>query len=146
MKTTSFLRYLLPVVLLTSSAAFASQSVSDKAVKLSGTFVWTGHTKDQQLDATLTPSGTNQWAAAFSFLWDKKPHTWNGTLKGRLDNGDVSGEVTADGGHRTFQLQGKVVNGQLMFSHCETTGGKTVSTGTGVLKPATDKPGAVQKS
>ena len=60
--------------------------------------------------------GAGRWAAAFTFMWDKKPHVWNGTVKGQLDNGNVSGDVAAEGGGRTFQINGQAGNHVITFS------------------------------
>ena len=135
MKNSSFLRVAVPLLVLTVGAIRA-EAAAAADVNLTGTFSWTGHKASEPMDVVLTPSGTNQWNAAFTFTWDKKPHTWNGVLSGHLDNGDFSGEVKSDGGGRTFQVKGRASNHVLSFTHSETTGGKNTSTGSGTLKTA----------
>ena len=126
--------------LLTTGSALADAAGKDADIKLTGTFNWTRKNTTENLDAVLTPTGTNAWTVVFKFNWDKKPYAWNGTIKGRLDNGDVSGEACSDGGKRTFTFQGTASNHVISLQHVETTGKKNVPTGNCTLNPVAPKP------
>jgi len=129
-------RMILAIALLTTGSALADAAKAGMEVKLSGSFNWGKNGKTESLMVALTPAGTNAWKAVFSFNWDKKPHTWLGSVKGHLDNGEISGEATAEGGRRTFTFNGTASNHQITFQHTETTGGKNVPTGDCTLQPA----------
>jgi hypothetical protein len=132
------MRNTLCCLLLVATAATARAEIADagKEITLTGTFNWSEKRgRNEDLNAVLTPSGTNEWKAVFTFVWSGTPHTYTGTVKGHLDNGDVSGEALADGGGRTFSFQGRANNHALTFSHFETTGKKNTPTGSGSLKP-----------
>ena len=128
---------ILAAVLLSAGPVFAEAAGGD--VKLSGTFNWTSK-KGQEfpIEAVLTPSGANEWKVTFTFNWDKKPNTWTGTVKGGLENGEISGDSTF--GKRTFTFKGTVKDRLISFQHQETTGNKPQNTGSCVLKPAVAKP------
>ena len=135
MKSATVLRAVLPLAaLLVLPAAAATQDVA-RAVQLTGSFNWNGRKGKEDLQAVLTPSGTNAWTAVFTFNWDRSPHTWNGTVTGHLDHGDVQGEAKAEGGKRAFLFRGHANNRVLTFNHFETTGGRPMPTGAGTLKP-----------
>ena len=124
----------------TTPAAPGAAVPASADITLAGTFNWSGDKSgDHALKAVLTPSGTNEWTAVFTFTWGKDPHTYSGTIKGNLANGTVTGEGENEGGNRTFKFTGRATNRVLKLTHTETTGGKNTPTGSATLKPATAK-------
>lgn len=138
MKSPFGLPMILPLLPLLACTALADVAGTNKAVSLSGTFSWAGRKEakpNETLVAVLTPSGSNVWKAVFTFTWSKVSHTWDGTVKGHLDSGEISGEAADERGKRAFRLQGRAINHVLTFNHFETTGGKSTATGVGTLRP-----------
>jgi len=102
---------------------------------MTGTFNWNGiKGKNYDLKAVLKLTGPGQWDAVYTFVWKGKNMTYTGVIKGDLANGEVTGTGNPADKSRTFAFKGTAKDGVIAMSHTETTGGKTVATGTGTMK------------
>ena len=103
---------------------------------LRGTFTWTNEANQKhELQAKLTPTGTNEWQAVWDFKWKQRPMTFTGTVKGNLHNGPVTGTGDTQDGKRRFSIEGMAKDGAITFEHYEVTRGKN-RTGTGEVRLA----------
>ena len=106
------------------------------AVSLRGVFIWSNEGgQKHQLDAKLSPIGTNEWQAVWNFDWKQRPVTFTGAVKGSLQNGLVTGTGDSTDGRRHFTFTGTAKDGVITFEHYEVTHGKN-RTGTGELRAA----------
>lgn len=134
MKLKSGLLCLLGIIALGSLNA----ADSTDPTTLTGQFIWNKQQdKPRELKAVFTPDGPQKWKAVYTFLnpvAKDQPVTYTGTVTGDLQNGQINGTSIAEGGKRTFELQGTAEKGVLTFTHSETTNHRVTPTGTGVLK------------
>lgn len=108
-------------------------NVQPGEVTLNGTYTWNGKPRETvALKADLKPTGNGEWRAVYTFMSGTTKKTWTGTVKGDLKNGEVSGTGGGDG--RTFVFTGTSRDGVITFNHFETTGGRRVATGPGMLR------------
>ena len=103
---------------------------------LRGTFTWANEgSQKHELQAKLTPTGTNEWRAVWDFKWKQRPMTFTGIVKGNLHNGSVTGTGEMAEAKRRFAFEGTAKDGALKFEHYEVTRGKG-RTGTGEVRLA----------
>ena len=125
-----FLKAVLPLALLI--AVSAGMADDDKRI-LKGSYNW-NDSKSGDLTAYFFPmEEAETWKVEFRFDFHG-PHLYTGTAKGKLDEGELSGEVVSDQRRRTFVFQGSFKDGKFSGTHSETTKGRESSTGTMTLK------------
>jgi len=106
-----------------------------KEVTITGTFTWTGKKNAKNdLKVVLTPDVAGSYKAVYTFKWGKGDQTWQGTLKGGPQDGDVSGTGATPDGNRQFVFKGKAAGGVLTCKHFEVVKGKETLTGDLTLK------------
>ncbi len=104
-------------------------------VQIEGTFEWNGRRGEtHELEATLKPEGANKWNAVWKFKWNNRPMTYEGTVTGDLQNGEISGTGIDTRARRTFTFEGTAKNGVWTFQHYETTRGSPQATGPGTAR------------
>ena len=111
----------------------AGTADADYAQTLTGRYHWDqrgGSSGD--VEAVFTPVGEMQWEVSFRFKFRGNSHTYRGRAEGELNaQGKLSGKVRNEGGNRSFTFRGSFnKNGKFSGTHSETTGGRTVRTGT----------------
>ena len=101
---------------------------------LHGTFTWANERgQSHELEAKLTPTGTNAWQVVWNFNWKQHPLTFTGTVQGDLRHGPVTGTGDMADGKRRFTFEGTAQDGAIKFEHYEVTKHKS-RTGTGELR------------
>jgi hypothetical protein len=115
------------VLSATGPVYYALAAAGAKEITLTGGAIWSGKRAD--LKAVLTPTGGKEYSVVYTFTWDGREQVWNGTMKGDVKNGVVTGAGAPPDGKRTFIFQARAVNGVLTGKHYETTSGKPKLTG-----------------
>ena len=105
----------------------ADEDADTKEIALTGGAIWSG--KRAPLKAVLTATGKNEYTVVYTFTWDGREQTWQGTMKGNLRSGIVTGTGATPDGRRTFVFRVRSVRGVMTGKHYETTGGRTKETG-----------------
>ncbi len=116
----------------------AGDPPAEGAITLTGEYVWARRDGDRPGDikAVFTPVKEGEWAVAFYFDFRDKAHVYQGTAKGKLDNGALKGTVKNDGKNRTFRFEGTTTNGTFTGTHLEEGGRGDADTGRISLSPA----------
>ena len=123
---------LLVAIVALALVPWAAQAGDEQ--KLTGEYQWDQGGASGELNAVFAPKGEGLWDVSFKFTFRGKPHTYTGTAKGSLSDGDLEGEVLNDNKRRTFTFQGRFTEGAFSGTHAEVTNGKGYRTGTLTLK------------
>lgn len=129
---------LLLLALLTLLAV-PSLMAADHQKTLEGEFVW--ERKDKNISGPLKAvfekteeEGT--WNVSFYFTFEDQPHTYTGTAKGKIGEGQLSGEVMSDGEQPApFVFEGTFEDGTFNGTHAGFRDGEKRPTGTLTLAP-----------
>jgi hypothetical protein len=137
-----------PVVLL-AALILAGPAVAATATgpqTFQGSFVWTNGDQSQtgKIEAVFTPTATERWDVAFSFLWEGEPRVFKGTAEGSLEFGKLKGRVRDDRKpEHGYIFMGKIKDGRMHGEHSHVDQeGKTVETGTFMLTRVTPETGS----
>ena len=109
--------------------AFAAD---EKTITLTGEFVWAADKTQAKtpVKAVLTPGANQEYTAVYTFDWKGKPHTYNGSIKGVLKAGEISGTGNDEKNQRHFTFKGTAANGAITAKCFEIKGDKEMPQGT----------------
>ncbi len=119
-------------------------AMAEESTELQGDYRW-GSGSTQPLRAEFIATGEGAWKVAFYFKHRGRPHTYRGTAKGSLTDGELSGTVKTEDQSRTFSFEGSHKGGTFRGTHYEVFGSSRKSkTGTLSLKTGSSAAAAVR--
>lgn len=103
------LRAILATLLI--SFCMGPSPASGQEITLTGSYTWGRSTGS--LKVVLHPVGPNEWRAVYTYEGRRGGGRYTGTLRGDLQDGDVTGTAN----RKEFRIEGTARNGVITFKH-----------------------------